>query len=58
MSADVKTVPEVAGFEAPALRFVAFHVATSVGAFDDVEKVRPAVPEDGGDDESRDVTFE
>lgn len=55
---DVESIPEVARFQAAPLCVISFHVASSIRVFNNVEEIRPAVPEDGGNYESRNVVLE
>jgi hypothetical protein len=57
VAGDVKSVPEVPSLQAPPFRLVSFHIAPAISILNHIEQIRPAVPEESGDDESRDVVF-
>jgi hypothetical protein len=58
VAGDVKSVPKVPGLQAASLCLVSLHIAPAVGIFNHIEQIRPTVPEESGDDESRDVVFQ
>lgn len=58
MTRDVKSIPEVASFEASTLCLIRFHVASTVSVLDHVEDTRPAEPEECGNYEPRNMVLQ